>query len=204
MYTPEAFKITDENIIEEFIRNNPFAILTSENNGKIEVTHLPINRFKDGKLYGHLAKANIHSNIDETKEVCFIFNGEHAYISPTYYESTFNVPTWNYSAVHIYGNIQYIDDKEKVWELLNETTEIYEGQNGWKLPQEEKFKDLTKFIRFFEIRVTNIEAKFKFNQNKTKEDIEKVIQSLRDNKQIEVANFMEHITKPRVCENSPK
>jgi transcriptional regulator len=195
VYTPEAFKITDEKIIEEFIAKNPFAILTSENDGKIEVTHLPINRFKDGKLYGHLAKANIHSNIDETKEVCFIFNGEHAYISPTYYETTFNVPTWNYSAVHIYGNIQYIDDNETVWQLLQETTEIYEGQDGWKLPQEEKFKDLTKFIRFFEINIISIEAKFKFNQNKTQEDIEKVIQSLRNKKQIEVANFMEHITK---------
>ena len=52
--------------------------------------------------------------------------------------------------MHIYGNIKYIDDTEKVWELLNETTKIYEGQDGWKLPQEEKFKDLTKFIRFFE------------------------------------------------------
>ena len=198
MYSPEAFKITDEEIIEDFIAKNPFAILTSENDGKIEITYLPINRFKDGKLYGHLAKANIHSNIDETKEVCFIFNGEHAYISPTYYKTTFNVPTWNYSAVHIYGNIQYVDDNEKVWELLNETTEIYEGQDGWKLPQEEKFKDLTKFIRFFEINVTNIEAKFKFNQNKTQDDIEKVIQSLRDKKQIEVANFMEHITKQSI------
>ena len=194
MYSAEAFKINDEKIIEEFIAKNPFAILTSENNGKIEVTHLPVNRFKDGKLYGHLAKANIHSNIDETKEVCFIFNGEHAYISPTYYETTFNVPTWNYSAVHIYGNIKYIDDHEKVWKLLDETTEIYEGQDGWKLPQEEKFKDLTKYIRFFEVNVTDIEAKFKFNQNKTKEDIKKVIQSLRDNKQIEVADFMKQIT----------
>ena len=195
MYTPEAFKITDEKIIEEFIAKNPFAILTSEENGKIEVTHLPINRFKDGKLYGHLAKANIHSNIDETKEVCFIFSGEHTYISPTYYETTFNVPTWNYSAVHIYGNVKYIDNDKQVWDLLNETTMIYEGKDGWKLPQEEKFKDLTKYIRFFEINVTNIEAKFKFNQNKSREDIEKVIQSLRDKKQIEVADFMEHITK---------
>ena len=197
MYSPDAFKITDENIIEEFIAQNPFAILTSENNGKIEVTHLPINRFKDGKLYGHLAKANTHSNIDETKEVCFIFNGAHAYISPTYYETSFNVPTWNYSAVHIYGNIKYINDDQKVWELLTETTEIYEGQNGWKLPQEEKFKDLTKFLSFFEINVTNIEAKFKFNQNKSKEDIKKVIQSLKDNKQIEVASLMEHIINTR-------
>ncbi|MFK2822021.1 FMN-binding negative transcriptional regulator [Arcobacter sp. YIC-80] len=195
MYSLEAFKITDENIIDEFISNNPFAILTSENHGKIEVTHLPINRFKDGKLYGHLSKTNIHSNINETKEVCFIFNGGHAYISPTYYETSFNVPTWNYSAVHIYGNIKYINDNKKVWELLTETTEIYEGQNGWKLPQEERFKNLTKFLSFFEINVTNIEAKFKFNQNKSKEDIEKVIQSLKDNNQIKVANFMEYIIK---------
>ena len=197
MYSPEAFKITDENIIEAFINNNPFAILTSENNGKIEITHLPINRLKDGKLYGHLAKANVHSKIDESQEVCFIFSGEHAYISPTYYETTFNVPTWNYSAVHIYGTIKYIDDNVKVWKLLNETTKIYEGKNGWQLPQEEKFKDLINFIRFFEIKVTNIEAKFKFNQNKTEEDIKKVIQSLRDNRQIEAADFMEHITKYR-------
>jgi transcriptional regulator len=193
LYLPEAFKITNENIIEEFIAKNPFAILTSENHGKIEVTHLPINRFKDGKLYGHLSKANIHSNIDETKEVCFIFNGAHAYISPTYYETSFNVPTWNYSAVHIYGNVKYIDNDERIWELLNEITEIYEGQNGWKLPQEEKFKDLTKFLSFFEINVTNIEE-FKFNQNKSKEDIEKVIQSLKDKKQIDAASFMEQTT----------
>ena len=195
MYSPDIFKITDENIIEEFIAKNPFAILTSENNGKIEITHLPINRFKDGKLYGHLAKANIHANIDDIKEVCFIFNGEHAYISPTYYKSTFNVPTWNYSTVHIYGNIKYIDESEKVWQLLHETTEIYEGQNGWKLAEKEKFKDLTKFLRFFEINVINIEAKFKFSQNKSQEDIDKVIQCLKDNKQIEVANFMEYVSK---------
>lgn len=195
MYLPQAFKITDKKTIEEFIAKNPFAILTSENNGKIEVTHLPINRLKDTKLYGHLSKNNIHSHIDEEKEVCFIFNGEHTYISPTYYQTTFNVPTWNYSAVHIYGKIKYIDDEVKVWKLLNEITELYEGQEGWKLPQEEKFKDLAHFIRFFEIEVTNIEAKFKFSQNKTQEDIDKVIESLKDSKQIKVADFMEKVTK---------
>ena len=196
MYTPEAFKITDEKIIEEFIAKNPFAILTSENNGKIEVTHLSINRFKNGKLYGHIAKANSHANIDETKEVCFIFSGLHSYISPSYYKATSNVvPTWNYSSVHIYGTVKYIDDKEEVWKLLEESTEIYEGEDGWSLPQTEGLKDLTKFIRFIEIDITNIEAKFKFSQNRTKEDIESVIQSLRDNKQIDVANFMEEITK---------
>lgn len=195
MYVLKEFKIKNKKIIEKFILMNPFATLVSEKEGKIEVTHLPINRFKDGKLYGHVAKANIHSAIDKTREVCFIFNGEHAYISPNYYKSTFNVPTWNYSAVHIYGTINYIDDEVKVWKLLQETTEIYEGDTGWKLPEEEKFKDLIKYIRFFEINVTDIETKFKFNQNKSQEDIENVIKNLRNNQQIEVANFMEYITK---------
>lgn len=194
MYTPKKFQITDENTIEAFISQNPFAILASENNKKIEVTHLPINRFNDGKLCGHVALANIHSKIDEEKEVCFVFNGEHAYISPRYYKSTFNVPTWNYSAIHIYGNVKYIEDNDKVLLLLKELTEIYEGQNGWKLPNEEKYNNLTKFIRFFEINVTSIEAKFKFSQNKSDEDIAEVIKSLEEDGQVEVARFMKNET----------
>ena len=195
MYTLKPFKITDKNTIEEFITNNPFAILTSEHHGKIEVTHLPINRFENGKLYGHLAKANIHANIEASKEVCFIFHGPHAYISPTYYASTSNVvPTWNYSAVHIYGNVKYIDDKEQVWKLLEETTMIYEGKEGWVLPETEILKDLTTLITFIEINVTNVEAKFKFNQNRSDEDIEQVIQSLKENSRLDVADFMKDIT----------
>ena len=42
MYTPEAFNITDENIIEEFIAKNPFAILISEENGKIEIIYFSL------------------------------------------------------------------------------------------------------------------------------------------------------------------
>ena len=157
MYTPEAFKMTDPSIIEEFIAKNPFAILTSEHNGAIEITHLPINRFKDGKLYGHVSVSNTHASISTSKEVCFIFNGEHAYISPTYYKSDFNVPTWNYSAVHIYGNIHYIEDDTKTWSLLEEVTEIYEGKEGWQLPKEKSFQALTQYIKSFEIAVTKVE-----------------------------------------------
>jgi len=195
MYSPKSFQITDQTIIEEFIKANPFATLTSEHNGKIQVTHLPINRLKDGKLYGHVAKANEHASISSTQEVCFIFNGPHAYISPTYYQSSFNVPTWNYSAVHMYGNIHYIDNQDKVWNLLQQTTETYEGKSGWQLPEKKEFQGLTQAIRFFEIKVTRVEAKFKFNQNKSSEDIENVINSLKKSGQIEVSNFMEKVTK---------
>ena len=195
MYTPKVFKITDEAVINQFIKDNPFAILTSCENGKIEVTHLPIFRLNNGKLYGHISKENPHAHIDEEQEVCFIFNGEDAYISPSYYVSDFNVPTWNYGAVHVYGRVKYIEGKEQTWSLLEKFTELYEGKNGWKLPQEEKYKALSEFIRFFEIEVSHIEAKFKFSQNKSTEDIEKVIMILRKKGQKEVADFMEKVNK---------
>ena len=191
MYTPKAFKITDEVVINQFIKDNPFAILTSCEKEKIEVTHLPIFRLNDGKLYGHISKNNAHASIDKEKEVCFIFNGQHAYISPNYYVSEFNVPTWNYSAVHVYGRMKYIDDPKQTWLLLEEFTKYQEREEGWKLPAEEKYKALADFIRFFEIDVTYIEAKFKFSQNKSIEDIEKVIMNLRDNGQKKLADFIE-------------
>lgn len=193
MYTLQNFKIEDEKLIEFFIKNNPFAILTSYHNGKILATHLPINRLNDGKLYGHIANANPQSQISSENEVCVIFKGEHAYISPTYYASEFNVPTWNYSAVHIYGTLHFIDSADVTWKLLVEQTEVYEGENGWKLPNEERFKDLMKFMKFFELRINNIEAKFKFNQNKSCEDKNSVIESLKSHGDEKVAKFMEDI-----------
>jgi len=194
MYIPEKFKTEDEQLIHQFIQANSFATVISNIDNKVQATHIPIDRFQDGKYYGHLAKNNPLSTIGGDQEVLVVFTGPHAYISPTMYASNFNVPTWNYSAVHCYGKIHFIDDEIKVWSLFNELVEKYEGKEGWKLPDEEKFKNLTKFIRFFEFKIENIEAKFKFNQNKSEEDIKSVITGLKDVGNKDAAEFMEYIT----------
>lgn len=195
MYIPEQFKIDDEKIIHEFIKSNPFATLISSVDENIEATHMPINRLLDGNYYGHFSLNNQQSAIQENQNVLAIFTGPHAYISPMMYASDFNVPTWNYSAVHCYGNIKFIDDEVKIWNLFQELVKLYEGVDGWELPNEEKYKSLSKFIRFFEFNIKSIEAKFKFNQNKSDEDIESVIEGLRSVGHQETANFMERITK---------
>jgi len=194
MYTPEKFKIEDEQLIHQFIQANPFATVVSTMDDKVQATHMPIDRFQNGNYYGHFAKNNPQSAIGDKQEVLIVFTGPHAYISPTMYASDFNVPTWNYSAVHCYGNIHFVDDETEIWNLFHELVEKYEGKEGWNLPDEEKFKDLTKFIRFFEFKIENIEAKFKFNQNKSDEDIKSVISGLRDVGNKNAADFMERIT----------
>ena len=176
MYTPQSFLVEDEKTIFEFIDNHPFAIMVGS---KGSITHLPLYRFSDGTIYGHFAAANPHSQEPNGAEVTAIFNGPHAYISPRYYKTDFNVPTWNYSSVHCKVAIQYIDDQETSWDLLNQMVAISEGDDGWKMPDEPKFRSLIGGIRFFRLVDTSFIAKFKFNQNKKEDDINSVISHLR-------------------------
>jgi transcriptional regulator len=190
MYNPNQFKITDTHQIEKFISEYPFATIISIINDSPIVSHIPINKYSDGKFYGHMAISNSHSQIDDNTSITAIFTGPHAYISPTYYKSSFNVPTWNYSSVHCTGKLKFVSDNDAVWELFNEMVSIYEGKEGWCLPDEAKFKDLSKAIRFFCIDSPKFEAKFKFNQNKSAEDIESVINSLEAKGQNDASIFM--------------
>lgn len=180
MYIPHAFDVDDSTNIQAFIKNNPFATLTSIIAHKIVTTHLPIDCLQDGKYYGHFARNNPQANISPDEEVCVIFSGPHAYISPNMYVSDFNVPTWNYSAVHCYGNIEFIEDETRVWQLFQDIVARHEGEMGWQLPDEKHYKDMLKFIRLFEFKIKNIEAKFKWSQNKSKEDIMSAISKLKD------------------------
>ena len=53
--------------------------------------------------------------IGPSGEVLVVFQGPHAYISPSWYptkrETAKVVPTWNYAVVHAYGAVRFIDDR---------------------------------------------------------------------------------------------
>jgi len=46
-----------------------------------------------------------------------MFQGPHAYISSSWYESE-NVPTWNYQSVHVYGTVSIMSEKELEEDLI--------------------------------------------------------------------------------------
>ena len=56
---------------------------------------------------------------------------------------------------------------------------IYEGADGWHLPDEQRYRNLLNGIRFFELCNPEFEAKLKFNQNKSGDDLLSVIAPLR-------------------------
>ena len=105
-------------------------------------------------------------------ETLVIFQGPHAYISPTHYEKKQNVPTWNYIAVHAYGKATLLKSQEQATEVLEKMINTYEAEyfEQWKQLSETYKSGMIKAIVAFEIEVTNLEGKFKLSQNKTKNE----------------------------------
>lgn len=181
MYIPQKFKIEDPDLIRTFIKENPFGLLLSLDEGGIHDTHTPFVYTDDDRLMGHIAKANPQwRNWFDNSEAKVIFTGPHSYISPRFYVSEFAVPTWNYTAVSITGRIKIIEEEEDVLQFLDRLIADNESSSEpWILDRsDERYLKLLSGIVVFSVSLDSIEASFKLNQNKSKEDQLKVVDSL--------------------------
>ncbi len=203
MYIPKHYEIKDKEDIIAFMQKYSFAsIITSKNNIPI-ATHLPfIVREKDNQivLTSHFAKANPQWKDILDNKVLIVFSEPHAYISPKYYTSNINVPTWNYIAVHVYGKGTIITDEDQSFSLLENMINNYEAayKPQWDaLSKDYKLKMLHGIIPF-EITVTDIQAKKKLSQNKTEVERQNIISAFeKSNDQNEqmIAEYMRDSSK---------
>ncbi len=186
MYCPEAFAVSDPEQLQRFIAQYSFATLVSTVDGHPFATHLPLlldpGTSTHGTLLGHMARANPQWQAFESdQEVLAIFQGPHAYISPSWYETTPAVPTWNYATVHVYGVPRIIKDGQQLATLVDRLTAVYESGmlQPWPgdIPMDFKQK-LLKAIVGFVIDITRVEGKFKLGQNRPLVDQQAVAQRL--------------------------
>jgi transcriptional regulator len=182
MYIPKHFKINDTNQLYDFIEENSFATLVSEHDGGPYATHIPLTLDREsGVLYGHFARPNGQWKDMSDKEVLVIFHGPHSYISPSWYETHDAVPTWNYTAVHVYGQTVMIEDNNELMRRLDDLVKKYEGPNSsYQLENVDPsyVTGLAKGIVGFKINITKIEGKMKLSQNHPEERRKLVIQQL--------------------------
>lgn len=201
MYIPKFFVESDVEKCLAFMREFNFATLVTAENDLPFATHLPFIIEKRGEkifLLAHLAKANPHWQQFENKEVLVIFQEPHAYISPMLYEKVENVPTWNYIAVHAYGQAKIVNAENNL-ELLEKQVEAFDKkyfETNWQEISDEYKKNLAKGVVAFEIEVTDLQGKKKLNQNKTGKDAENVIKTLEksddENERI-IAEYMKEV-----------
>ncbi len=197
MYIPEFNRQEDRSATLKFMRANPFAILVSNVDGVPFATHLPVLIEEAGDqilVRGHMAKANPHwKSMKQGEDSLVIFHGPHAYISPSLYEIRESVPTWNYAAVHVYGEAQLFSDEEGLKQTLHSMIDTFESSYmaQWSEMSDQYRSRMLKHIVGFEIKVKRVEAKFKLSQNRTKGEQARVIQSLSQNKDSNISGVAE-------------
>lgn len=197
MYIPEFNRQEDRSTILAFMRANPFAILITTAEAIPFATHLPFLIDETGDqivVQGHMARANAHwKSMKDSEESLVIFHGPHAYISPSLYESRKSVPTWNYAAVHVYGEPTLFSDEEGLRATLHRMIDTFESSYmaQWSELSEQYQSQMMKHIVGFEIKVKRLEAKFKLSQNRTKGEQARVIQCLNQSKDSNVSGVAE-------------
>src|SRR5579885_313035 len=205
MYIPKAFREDDLEKLHKLMQEYSFAALVTQQDGVPVATHLPflldMERGQYGTLMAHMARANPQwRTFNSGQEALVIFQGPHAYISPSWYEVELSVPTWNYAAVHAYGVPRIIDDKATLYDLLKALIERHEAQfeKPWdfQLPEDYLQKMMQGTVGF-EIEITRLEGKFKMSQNRSASEQQRVIAALRESQDIsnvQVAELMSEIS----------
>ena len=135
MYTPPAFREDDPLELRRMMRDARLATLVTATAQGLQATPLPLYLVEGegefGTLYGHVARANPQWSLAPTGEALAIFMGPDAYVTPSWYaakqETGKVVPTWNYSAVHAYGPVEFFDDRERLHEIVSRLTDLHEA-----------------------------------------------------------------------------
>jgi transcriptional regulator len=192
MYVP---KFNEENNVPDLhllIESNPLGAWTAIVDGNIVVNHIPFLIHKDqgelGTLVGHVARANsIWQGFSTEKDSLVIFQGNQAYSSPNWYPSKHEdgkgVPTWCYTVVHAHGIPRKIEDPEWLLQHVNELSDTQESKQKlpWKVSDAPKdFIDmLIGGIVGIEIPITELQGKWKLDQNRSDSDNLGVIAGLK-------------------------
>ncbi|MEY2195678.1 FMN-binding negative transcriptional regulator [Neobacillus sp. BF23-41] len=169
MYIPTHFKIKDDTLAFDIMKEHSFATLFSQHNGLPFATHLPLILNKDNSyLYGHFARPNPQWKDIKNQTVLAIFHGPHCYISPSWYETNKAVPTWNYLTIHVYGEVELLEDEHELMNSLNDMVMKYEAPDSSYSLQDvdaEFLSGMNKGVQGFKIKINKIEGKAKLSQN---------------------------------------
>ncbi|MBC9252384.1 transcriptional regulator [Pseudomonas alcaligenes] len=183
MYLPSAFRQDDLAELHRQITASRLASVISQGPGGLQASHLPLLLVEGegelGTLYGHFAKANPQwRELAGGDQTLVIFNGPDAYVSPSWYPAKAEhgkvVPTWNYIAVHAYGQAEVFDDAKRLLQLVSRLSDQHEAGRAQPWAVSEAPRDyldsMLRAIVGFALPIQRLEGKWKLGQNRSSAD----------------------------------
>jgi transcriptional regulator len=179
MYTPPQFK-ADRAASLAFAETRGFGLVCAWDGAKPIASSLPfyLTFADDGtpRAAFHVARHNpLVKLADGAASWLLAVNGADAYVSPDWYVSPDQVPTWLYQAVHLTGTVRKLSDNE----LAEQIDTLSAKFEDWLLPKKPwtsskmtagRLDTLKKGIVGLVMTVEQVEGSFKLNQHKSDAD----------------------------------
>jgi transcriptional regulator len=189
MHPAPAFRETDEAALLAHLARHPFATLAAAPSGRLLVAHAPvvIRRLESGlALDFHISRGNaLAGSIATGFGAVAVSLAADAYVSPDWYESAGQVPTWNYVSVEAEGPVVGLDEARLV-SLLDDLSAQEESRLASKPPWTRakmspgRFDQMTRAIVGARMTVERLEGITKLSQDKNPADRAGVIAALGD------------------------
>ena len=187
MYTPSPYK-SDRTASLAFAEARGFGLACAWDGNKPVASSLPfyLTSANDGtpRAAFHVARHNpLVKLADGTTSWLLAVNGADAYVSPDWYVSPDQVPTWLYQAVHLTGPVRTLSDDELVVQIDTLSAKF----ENWLAPKKPwtsakmtaaRLEALKKGIVGFSMRIEDVEGSFKLNQHKSEADYAAVANGL--------------------------
>lgn len=178
MYLPAALRITDWEVVAPVIRAHPFVSIIGQVDGGLSVTKAPVI-LHDRSVRFHIARGNELARIIAAGGgLTMLVDGPQSYISPAFYASPVEVPTWNYILVQCRLAARLVTDEAWYREHHDALVERFE-RHGWRNELPDAYRQrLYAMMVGVEARIESFEAKFKIGQDYSDEDFRGVHRAL--------------------------
>jgi transcriptional regulator len=177
--------------LRQFLLGHGAGDLVTHGSGGLSATLIPFvydpSVGPHGALRGHLARNNPQWQHQPDGEALVIVRGPDTYITPAWYATKQEhgrvVPTWNYVTAHLYGEMKVRDDVGFVRQVVQELTAKHEAtrEQSWAVTDapDGYIEGQLRAIVGVEMLISRIDAKAKVSQNRPDEDIDGVVEGLR-------------------------
>jgi transcriptional regulator len=156
-----------------FARETAFGVLAVSGIDGPLLSHVPFILSEKGDAVDlHLVRSNpIARSLQMPLKAKIAVSGADSYISPDWYEVEDQVPTWNYVAVHLTGELE-LRPQDELRDLLDRQSEFFERQLLPKTPwttakmTPEVLGKMMRQIVPCRMKVTSVDGTWKLSQNK--------------------------------------
>ena len=186
-----AFRYEDRTEALAFVGEHPFATMAVNGEQGPITAMVPLVIADDSlTLLGHVARKNRFWEAAKQggSKAVAVFRGGDAYVSPSNYPSKAEhervVPTWNYMAVEIRGDIEFETRPGAMLPYITALTDKMESHRElpWQVSDapDDYIAKLSRAIVGFKLNIEDITHVRKLSQNKSQDDKQGVLKSFEN------------------------